>query len=63
MCLASLLGKVYKEDILNDDDWNDIVCFMFIAAKWLYDNVQIEHTPSTRQIHLQPTRKKKKTKE
>lgn len=66
MCLASLLAKIGREEVLIEEDWNDIVDLVFTAAKWLYENTRVERTPETNQIHFQPKNSKrrgKKTKE
>jgi len=66
MCLASILGKLGRDENLDEDDWNDVINLVFIAAVWLYENTRIERTPDTTQVHLQPSsakKKKKKTKE
>lgn len=66
MCLASLLAKLGRNEVLVDEDWNDVVDLVFTAAAWLYENTRVERTPETNQIHFQPKsakRKGKKTRE
>lgn len=65
MCLASILSKLSKDEALSEEDWNDVVSLLIIAASWLYDHSRVERTPETTQVHFQPkhSKKKKKTKE
>lgn len=42
------------------DEWMLIVTLSISAAKWLQENSKVELTPSTSQVHLQPSKSIKK---
>lgn len=60
--LAYLLNKISKEEEFSEEDWNEVVALLSIAAVWLYENTRVEHTPISNQIHIQPKKSKKKSK-
>jgi len=56
------LTKLFREEELDVDDWNDLLSFALLATQWVVKNTEVKVTTVSDQIHLQPGKHVKKNK-